>query len=48
MTKEPVVTVEVEMTPEQYVALKKNADWDGKSVAAWMLDEVTGHGRRGC
>ena len=48
MTKEPVVTLEIEMTPEQYVALKRNADWDGKSVGQWMLDEVTGNGRKGC
>jgi uncharacterized protein (DUF1778 family) len=46
--EEPKVTLQVEMTPEDYVAIKRNADWDGKTVAQYLVDHAMGRTRRGC
>lgn len=45
---EPLVHLEVKMTPKEYVALKKSADWVGKSVARYIVDEALGRNPRGC
>jgi uncharacterized protein (DUF1778 family) len=44
----PMVVFEMRMSPEDYVAIKKNADWEGKTVAQYMVDNAMGRGRRGC
>lgn len=36
------------MTPEDYIAIKKNASWDGKTVAVYLVDHACGRDRRGC
>lgn len=46
--EEPKVTLQVEMTPEDYVAIKKNSDWEGQSVAKYLVDNAMGRTRRGC
>lgn len=46
--EEPVVTVKVTMTPEEYIAIKKHADWQWQSVARFLVDDALGKTRRGC
>lgn len=45
---EPTVNVPVTMTPEQYVAVKRDADWEGCTVAVYLVRRATGQVRRGC
>jgi hypothetical protein len=47
-TDEPFVTVTVKMTPEDYVAIKKQASWDGQSVAKYLVEYAMRRQRRGC
>lgn len=44
----PQVVFEVRMDPEDYVAVKKNADWEGKTVIQYLVDYALRGGRRGC
>lgn len=45
---EPMVVLEVKMTPEKYVRIKKDADWEGCSVADYLVKYATGDVRQGC
>lgn len=45
---EPVVTVSIEMTPEQYVLIKRNASWLHQSVQEYLLDNALNNRRTGC
>lgn len=45
---EPLVHLEVTMTPEEYVAIKRDADWEGQSVAKWLITKAMGRQRQGC
>lgn len=45
---EPFVTVEVRMTPEDYVELKKSATWSGMDVAQYLLAKAQGRIGHGC
>lgn len=45
---EPLVTVEVQMSPEEYVELKKNAEWFKYTVAEYMLKMAQGKIGHGC
>lgn len=43
-----LVTVSVSMTPAEYESIRKNAQWAGKTVANYLVDEALGKNRRGC
>lgn len=45
---EPVVTLTVTMSPEEYISIKKTADWDGTSVAKYLVECAMGRLKRGC
>lgn len=44
----PMVRFEIEMTPEEYVELRKDADWYGKSVGQYLVAKALGQIPRGC
>ena len=46
--KEPVVTLEVTMSPEDYISIKKDASWEGQTMAQWLVTKATGRQRQGC
>lgn len=48
MEKEPMVHLEVTMTPEEYISIKKDASWQGESVAKWLVTKAMGRQRQGC
>lgn len=35
-----MVHLEVVMTLEEYIRIKKDADWEGQTVAAWLVTKV--------
>jgi hypothetical protein len=43
-----LMAVTVYMTPDEYETIRKNASWDGKSVANYLVDHALGKTRRGC
>lgn len=43
-----LVTISVHMTPSEYESIRKNATWDGKTVANYLVDHALGKTRRGC
>lgn len=48
MNDDVKVTLTVEMTPEEYLHIKNDATWQGKSVAEYMVWKALGHQRKGC
>jgi hypothetical protein len=49
LPEEPKVIFEVTMTPEDYIAIKRNADWEGMSVPRYVVEHAAGRlFKRGC
>jgi hypothetical protein len=46
--EEPQVVMTVYMSPEDYIAIKKNASWFGKSVAEYLVEHSMGRIPKGC
>lgn len=45
---EPMVQFEVKMSPEEYVDIKSKAQWEGLTVAEYLVANALGKILRGC
>jgi hypothetical protein len=43
-----LITFTVSMSPDEYATIQKNASWEGKTVANYLVDNALGKTRRGC
>lgn len=49
-SSEPMVTLEIKMTPEEYVTLKNNCLWQSThgDVGRYLVEYALGKTRKGC